>query len=203
MITIENMQHATALAKSLYLFLTTLMGQLQGEETQYKLNQSKFTLTLGQDDLHPTLPVNIDNAENQKQKENDNMPKPLKYGQGCLSLRIRKNKDGTEYKFYQIRYYDDYGIRHTTTAKTQAEALKLLNTNNKRTLRNSKRNKPISFGEDLQRWFDIFKKPKLQKNTIGSYQKLLNSIPIQTRKKLLHQVTEFELQNFLNTTVSI
>ena len=147
--------------------------------------------------------TNIDNLiENQKQKENENMPKPLKYGQGGITLRTRKNKNGTEYKYYQARYYDKYGIRHTITAKTQAEALRILNNNNKRSLRTIKRKQPITFGKDLQNWFDTFKKPRIQKGSIYSYQKLLNSIPESIKKKLLHQVSEIELQNFLNNTVS-
>lgn len=153
------------------------------------------------DEIFNRITTNIDNFNSKKNKEENNMPKPLKYGQGNIGLRTRKNKNGTEYKYYEVRYYDNYGIRHTTTTKTQAEALKILNENNKRTLR-VRRKQPITFGEDLQHWFEVFKKPRLQKNTIYSYQKLLNSIPTQIKKKLLHQVTEFELQNFLNTTVS-
>lgn len=39
---IESVQHATTLAKSLYLFLSTLTGQLQGEQAQFKLNTQKL-----------------------------------------------------------------------------------------------------------------------------------------------------------------
>lgn len=130
------------------------------------------------------------------------MPKPLKYGQGCVNLRTRKNKNGSEYKFYEVRYYDDYGIRHTTTTKTQAEAIEFLSKNNKRSMRTTRRKQPITFGVDIQNWFDTFKKPRLQQGSIYSYQKLLNMIPNTIKKKLLHQVSEIELQNFLNNTVS-
>lgn len=57
---IESVQHATTLAKSLYLFLSTLTGQLQGEQAQFKLNTQKLFI-LGQDESTPTLPMQIDN----------------------------------------------------------------------------------------------------------------------------------------------
>ncbi len=98
MITTEHIQHATTIAKSLYLFLTTLMGKLQGEEAQYKLNEKKFII-LGQDDSPPTLPVNIDNSiqDNLKnfklnQKENEVMKiKLLQQIQQMPNCRIRKD----------------------------------------------------------------------------------------------------------------
>ena len=89
--------------------------------------------------------VNIENLKEKEIKEEvHTMPKPLKYGQGCVNLRIRKNKNGTEYKFYEVRYYDNYGIRHTTTTKTQAEAIEFLSKNNKRSMRTIKRKQPIT-----------------------------------------------------------
>lgn len=146
--------------------------------------------------------TDLDNLNQNKQKENEKMPKPLKYGQGSISRRTRKNKNGTEYKYYQVRYYDEYGIRHTATTKTLDETYKILEENNGRSLRNKKHKQPITFGEDLQRWFDTFKKPRIQKGSIYAYQKLINSIPKEIKKKLLHQISEIELQNFLNDTVS-
>lgn len=181
--------------------LFTVFGVLYQRKLNRPITQ---TLEMIAAELKAQAQANIDNSilPNQKQKENEDMPKPLKYGQGDITLRIRKNKNGSEYKYYQARYYDNYGIRHTTTAKTQAEALKILTENNNRTLRNKKRKQPVTFGVDLQNWFNTFKKPRIQKGSIYSYQKLIDSIPNSIKKKLLHQVNEIELQNFLNNTVS-
>ena len=46
------------------------------------------------------------------------MPKKLKYGQGCITKRKRKNKNNTFYEWYQVSWFDEYGRRSFSTAKT-------------------------------------------------------------------------------------
>ncbi len=187
----DNLQKMLSVEKqveALHIFVAQMVAEMQAEQDQYEINRAYVT-------------AEFKKRIQQKEDENE-MPRPLRYGQGNISLRTRQNKNGSTYKYYQVRYYDDYGIRHTLTAKTQVEALQILNTENNRNLRNKKRKQAVTFGVGLQDWFDTFKKPRLQKGSVYSYQKLIDSIPTAIKKKLLHQVNEIELQNFLNNTVS-
>jgi len=56
------------------------------------------------------------------EEETDDDMQKLKYGNGSISLRSRKRKDGTERRFYQGRIYID-GEQRTVYGNTQAECL--------------------------------------------------------------------------------
>ena len=48
---------------------------------------------------------------NTSKKEDEKLPKPLRHGQGSITKRVRKNKKGGEYIYYQACYIDEFGVR--------------------------------------------------------------------------------------------
>ena len=48
----------------------------------------------------------------------ETMPRPLQYGQGSIKERTRTNKKGGIHTWYEVRWYDEYGKRHTKTSTT-------------------------------------------------------------------------------------
>jgi integrase len=133
------------------------------------------------------------------------LPLKFKYGNGTISKRIRKNKDGTTYTYWQARYFVN-GEQKTVTAKTEKECVAKLKeireqyTQPKQNGKNSKKYGDITYGEFLEIWLTTYKKPNLE---VSSYKVLSGKIRkhvIPTLGKLkLRKITSSEIRNFLNS----
>ena len=126
------------------------------------------------------------------------LSKRLKYGQGSIKERKRVNKDGSIYRWYQVRWYDEYGNRQTKTTPTKEEAHKILSQSNNRTMKNVKKHLK-TFGEYFYEWYDTFRSSKCgaARNQLNLTQ--INRIPKEIMDKPLAQITASELQQYLNT----
>ena len=101
----------------------------------------------------------------------------LKYGQGHIRLKQRKRKDGSIYKIYEGRYYDEFGKIKSVYAKTQSECLKLLRQAHP-TKKTVKRIKTITLKEWLPEWFNLFKIKKIKPSTRRNYEHQIYSLII-------------------------
>ena len=122
----------------------------------------------------------------------------LKYGQGCVKERKRKNKNGSIYKWYEVRWYDEYGRRNIKTTHTQEEARNILSKFNNRSMKNSRKNLK-TFGEYIYEWYETFRAGECgdARNQLNLTQ--INRIPKEIMDKPLCQVAVDELQKYLNT----
>jgi len=126
------------------------------------------------------------------------MPRPLKYGQGCITERQRKNKTGSIYKWYEVRWYDEYGKQKVKTAPTKTEAYDILSRHNKRSVRRPGKILK-TFGEYMREWYEIFRVGECgeARNQLNLTQ--INRIPKAIMEKPLVAVTANELQQYLNS----
>lgn len=104
------------------------------------------------------LTQKIDNGssshQTHKSEKTEGKPRKHKYGQGSISKRERKNKKGTTYVWYQIRWFDARGKLYTKTANTLEDANKAL----ARLKRDYQLNNLKTFGEHIYEWYDTFVK---------------------------------------------
>jgi integrase/recombinase XerD len=126
------------------------------------------------------------------------MPRKLKYGQGCIVKRRRKNKTNDYYEWYQVSWIDEYGKRHYSTAKTQLEALDILKENNKRSLKNSRKHLK-TFKEAMMEWYNAFRKDNACDERNKTNIREINRLPDKIANKPLQAVTAQELQDHLNS----
>jgi len=164
------------------------------------------------------------------QKGGVDMPRKLTYGQGSITKRIRltyNDESGIRkvtttndenqaklissryncaiYKWYEIQWLDEQGIKHTKTAQTQELARSILEQvnpqkfkkNTSKTKRHIKR-----FGQSLQEWYNIFRKPEVSKGQDYNYQRCINLIPKDITNKPISQLTAHELQLHLSSMKS-
>lgn len=70
------------------------------------------------------MPIRLPEDRTLKFEQNggDDDLRKLKYGEGSITLRTRRNKDGTERRFWQGRYFVD-GRQRSVYGRTQAECL--------------------------------------------------------------------------------
>ena len=122
----------------------------------------------------------------------------LKHGNGSISLRLRYNKNGTVYKLYVGRYYDELGKQRSVYAKTQKECAKLLR-KARPSGNNVKRAKPLSLKDWLLTWYNDFKKETLRPSSQRSYEMLMEKyiFPALGKIKLIALTVE-QVQIFLN-----
>lgn len=164
-------------------------------------------------------------GEQQKIKPggNEEMPRPLKYGQGSITKRIRisycdengkrrikttsddkkakqllSQYEGSKYSWYEAKWLDEYGKRHAKTCKTKEDCYDALSQFNKRSMKNPKKNL-VTFGVYMREWYDIFRKNECgaARNTLNLLQ--ISRIPETIMDKPLGQVSAGELQQYLNT----
>ncbi len=121
----------------------------------------------------------------------------LKHGQGSIHIRIRYNKNGTIYKLYQGRYYDEYGKLKSVYGRTQKECLKKL-----REAHPVKKNAPCkqiypTLKDWMLAWYNDYKKNSLRLSTQRGYEALMQTyiFPALGKIKLPAVTTEF-LQHF-------
>jgi integrase len=143
------------------------------------------------------IPLNAVNL-NALQGGGIKMPRPLRYGQGSIKERKRINKKGSVYKWYEVRWYDEYGNRHTKTGATKEDARRELLQFNKRSMKNTKKNVK-TFGEYMFEWYDTFGKAECGevRNKLNLTQ--INRIPKEIMDKSIGCITASELQQYLNT----
>lgn len=130
--------------------------------------------------------------------ETEEMPRKFKYGQGDIKKRVRNNKKGGTYEWYQIRWLDEFGKRRTTTTRTLDEAYNVLKVNNRRTMKN-KLTPPITFGQHINEWYDTFRRRDCCENRNKSNLFQISRIPKSIMDKQLTKVSALEIQQFLNT----
>lgn len=153
----------------------------------------------------------------------EEMPRKLKYGQGSITKRfrlsyvdergIRRMKNTTDevvaeqisskykckiYEWYQVRWYDEHGLRHSRTLKNKQEARDIITKLGKRK-KNVGKKRTKTFGVYLQEWYDTFKKPVISKGRAASYDTYLKQIPKSITSKPFHQITVTDLQGYLNS----
>ena len=125
------------------------------------------------------------------------MPRPLTYGQGSITNRERKNKNGSVYKWYEARWLNEYGKRHTKICKTKEEARNVLSQFNKRSTKNTSRKEYKTFGSIME-WYNTFgnKNAGIDRNKLNLCQ--LARVPKSIMAKPLTQIFAQELQEHLD-----
>ena len=145
------------------------------------------------------------------------MSHKLKYGQGCITKRVRigkkcmnceicpprsKNKlackFGNAYIWYEGKYLDEYGRRIPVTGKIFQEVYNELRRLNPRKIQNTTRNELRLFGDSFMKWYVTFgnknKGPESNKTSLTQ----INRVPDIINKKPLGKVTAQELQEHLD-----
>lgn len=181
-------------------FLLDLFRELVYQEAyddQYKLETQP--LQFWQNGIN----ANLDNLnQTQQQKENEDMPRLLHYGQGSISLRQRKNKNGSVYKWYEIKWYDEYGKRQTRTFNTKQKAYATLSQFNNRSLRRP-RKELKTFGVYFQEYFETFRRDKVTTATANRYQKMIANMPPELYNTPLMRLDDLAVQAHLNSIKSV
>ena len=123
----------------------------------------------------------------------------LKYGQGSISVRLRYNKNGTIYKTYQGRYYDEFGKVKSVYGKTQQECLRKL-----KEAHPTKKGKPAkqvfpTVQEWMLHWYNEYKKGTIRHSSQRGYEQQMNAyiFPALGKIKLPALTTDY-LQHFFN-----
>jgi integrase len=133
------------------------------------------------------------------------LPPKLKHGNGTISKRTRKNKNGTLYTYWQARYFAN-GRQETVTAKTEAECLKKLKEireKHTKTEQNGEKrggkHSDITYGEFLETWLTTYKKPNWEESSYITISGQIRSHVIPKLGKLkLRKITATDIRAFLN-----
>lgn len=125
----------------------------------------------------------------------------LKYGQGTIIKRSRKNKNGSFYMWYQGRWYD--GERqHTVTAKTADKCIEKLKQQQNEFKKSSKKKqnlKNIMLGEWLDIYYKTYKEPFIADSTKSSYMACLKLHISKELKQLpLNKLNSLIIQDNIN-----
>ena len=94
----------------------------------------------------------------------------LKYGQGSIKLRLRYNKNGSVYKWYEGRYYSDTGQIKYVYAKTVKDCVKQLKEVNPLRKNNPARKKLLTLQDWMLTWYNDFKKGTLRPTSQHGYE---------------------------------
>lgn len=141
----------------------------------------------------------IDNGSSSHQthesEKTEGKPRKLKYGQGSISKRNRKNKNGSTYNWYQIRWFDARGKLYTKTASSLEDANKTL----ARLKRDYQPNNLKTFGEHIHEWYDVYGRPNCGEKRNKSNTHQINCIPKKIMDKPLAQINAMEIQQYINT----
>jgi integrase/recombinase XerD len=129
------------------------------------------------------------------------MPSPLKYGQGSIIKRTKVGVKGNVYEWHEVRWCDEYGIRHTKTIPTsdREKAKRFLKQFHNKSFKNIHRTAITSFGKYFQDWYDTYRKPKSAPSIHKARQSMINKIPKDIMQKPLSLIKPQELQAYLNT----
>jgi uncharacterized protein YodC (DUF2158 family) len=126
------------------------------------------------------------------------MPRKLKYGQGCITKRKRINKKGSIYEWYEVKWVDEYGKRQSQTAKTQEQAHHILLKFNTHRIKNTNKKQIKVFGTYLMEWYETFGNRKSGVKRDKLYRVQIARIPQDIMNKPIGQVTAQELQGHLD-----
>ncbi len=106
---------------------------------------------------------------------------------------IRRKADGRWWVRYTVQ-----GKVHAVYGKTQNECLQKLKDALKQLEQGNVARKPLTLGEWLQRWLELYKVPKVKKHTLADMQRCLTAVkPIHNWK--LIKITSLQLQEWLNS----
>ena len=135
----------------------------------------------------------------------------LKYGNGSISLRYRKKKDGTVRRFYQGRIYRN-GKQVCVYGKTQAECLAKLKALREEIARQAYNQdqalavpgvpgRPTfrTYGEWLDEWVKQFKQGKLREDYFEEFTRRVATIKEALGGLILKKIEPLELLRYLNT----
>ena len=132
----------------------------------------------------------------------------LKYGNGSITLRYRKRKDGTSRRFYQGRIYKD-GRQVYVYGKTQAECLAKLKALREEIAGEARNihNAPAvlgrlafrTYGEWLDEWVKQFKEDKLREDYFEEFSRRVADIKKALGGLQLKKIEPLELLRYLNS----
>lgn len=200
---LQMLMQASNLAFQSFTLTSTVYGEIFGKDAQHQtftsglklVEQSQLPQQYTNSAANPSIRVDIFEQDKIKTGGKNEMPRPLKYGQGSIKERNKQTNQG-KYEWYEIRWYDEHGMRHTTTAKTFEQASTILR-QHKKPLR-STRQIVKTFGIGFMEWYNAFKKPKLQEKHDKHFMKLFQEIPRSITNKMVTQITDTELQAYIN-----
>ena len=139
-----------------------------------------------------------------EQNGGDDDLRKLKYGEGSITLRTRRNKDGTERRFWQGRYFVA-GRQHSVYGRTQAECLAKL----KQLKDEYKSNEPPKMSERgiahalysswLDEWLLEFKQNKVRPSTMSDTMQLVERIKSALGGMRLARIKSMDILKYLNT----
>lgn len=136
------------------------------------------------------------------QKEEQDMPRPLQYGQGSIVKRTKERLNGTCRIWYEAKFVDETGTRRSRTFTTKQKAYEFLIKPRKTKKKKPVRIKSIAFGDYLRDWYKIHKEPNLTDRNNRKLQAIINKIPTTIMQKALNTISANELQSYLNTIAS-
>lgn len=139
-----------------------------------------------------------------EQNGGDDDLRKLKYGEGSIMLRTRRNKDGTERRFWQGRYFVD-GRQRSVYGRTQAECLAKL----KQLKEEYKSNEPPKVSERgiahslysswLDEWLLEFKQNKMRPSTLEGTKYLIERVRQALGGIRLARITSMDILRYMNT----
>lgn len=107
-------------------------------------------------------------------------------------ITIHKNKNC---KTWYTRFRKD-GVQHYISAKTQQECLDKLKQHLE--LPPKQKRNITTFIQWYNKWFDLFKKGKVEKSTINDYEFCLRQIPDKIKNKAIVKISSLEIINILD-----
>jgi integrase len=130
------------------------------------------------------------------------MPRKLKYGQGSITERKRVNKNGSVYHWYETKWIDKNGIRHTKTCGNNTECRNVLKQNRPMSIRRTTSNQRTTFRHMFQEWYNVFRKPNISEKQDAAYQYCMNKIPADIAEKSINNIDVQKLQEHINSLTS-
>lgn len=139
-----------------------------------------------------------------EQNGGDDDLRKLKYGEGSITLRTRRNKNGTERRFWQGRYFVD-GRQRSVYGRTQAECMAKL----KQLKDEYKSNEPPKMSERgiahalysswLDKWLLEFKQNKIRASTLEGTKYLIERVRQVLGGIRLARITSMDILRYMNT----
>jgi integrase len=130
--------------------------------------------------------------------EKEDMPRPLRYGQGSIVKRKRKNKNGSVYEWYQIMWYDEYGKRQYKNATNKEDSRRVLSQFNKRSMKKARKSL-VTLGQYMREWYDTNRRADCGPVRNQTCTRQMNRIPQEIMDTPLAQVKANDLQKYINS----
>lgn len=155
--------------------------------------------------------ANITQPQIEHIEGDDGMPKKLKYGEGTISPRQRKNKNGTIRRYWQGRIYHN-GKQIPVYARTQAECLQKMKELKAelspvaaqtvaaaQTSGELPNTQPATLGKWLDEWVKTFKENKARPNYFAELRRYVKAIKSALGDLKLKRIEPMTLQRYINT----